>query len=381
MALVMALLMAVVLLLLGTTVATIAVSDRRISGNDLEGARAFHVAEAGLEHAIAELPDRSLDTLLESGGALFTSEDLGGGSYSVTVENNVSPDFPRGSIPADGGGATDDTDGYVIVTSTGTYGSAMRVVQIIGHEESAPPGWPYPFAAFGVSALSAVGASEIIGAAGTNGAMSFEGRGPKVHGSASAGSTITNPSRFVTGTATQGAAPLTFPPIPCPSIPWGPAPSGPNVTFDATTGTLVIAGASTTVFPSGDYRFSQISKSGSGILTIPAGATVDIYVSGSVTMTGGGISNPNNTAESLQIWGCGETTTDWYIAGTLDSWFTVYAPTNNLQLAGDGHRHGSFIGLQLSLEGNGSIVYDDGLSSGGGEPQFAWIQGTWTEAW
>jgi PilX N-terminal len=381
MALVMALLMAVVLLLLGTTLATVAVSDRRISGNDLEGARAFHLAEAGLEHAIAELPDQSLDTLLAAGGALFTSEDLGGGSYSVTLENNVSPDFPLGSIPADGGGATDDTDGYVIVTSTGTYGSAMRVVQIIAHEESAPPGWPYPWAAFGISALSAVGASEIIGPTGTNGAMTFEGRGPKVHGDAWAGSTITNPSRFVTGTATPGAPPQTFPPIPCPTIPWGPAPSGPNVTFDAANGTLAIAGSGTTVFASGDYYFSQISMSGSGTLTIPAGATVDIYVSGGVTLTGGGIANPNNTAESLQIWGCGGTTTDWYIAGTLDSWFTVYAPTNNLQFSGDGHRHGSFIGLQLSIVGNGSIAYDEGLSSGGGGPQFAWIQGTWTEVW
>ena len=379
-ALVMALVLTMVLLLFGIMLTTVAVRDRRVARNDLDGSRAFNIAEAGLEHAIAELPDRNFDALLAGGGALFTNRALGGGTYGVRIENNVSPDFPKGSIPADAGGATDDTDEYLVITSTGSFGSAQRVIQLIGRAQTGAPTWPYEYAAFGLNSLSGVGRSLITGTTGTNGSMDFQGVQPKVYGDATAGSTITRPGDFVTGTSTSSAPTVTFPPVACPTMPWGPPPTGPNVNFDSVTGSLQITGAQTVVFADGVHFFSQISKSGTSIITLPAGANVDIYVSGAVTMNGGGISNPNGTSESFQLWGCGATTTDWRLAGTLDSWFTVYAPNNDLSFAGDGHNHGSFIGRELEIEGNSHIIYDESLSSGGTR-YFAVSQGSWTEVW
>ena len=378
-ALVLALLLTMVLLLLGTSILTIAVADRKVSADALDGSRAFHLAEAGVEQAIAELPTRNLDVLLASGGALYTNQSLGGGTCTVSVVNNLSPDFPIGTIPLDPGGATNDTDGYVIIRSTGRYGTAERVIETVGRQETLPD-WPYDWGAYGINELSGTGASKYVGNTGTNGTMSFSGVSPKVYGDAWAGSTMTNPTTYVTGTATVPSSSQTFPPVDCPAAPWGPAPSGPHVSFNATTGALSITSTGTTTFAAGTYLFSSISVSGNGIVTMPSGAEVDIYVPGDVSLSGGGLSNPNGTAGSLQFWGCGTAPGDWSISGSVESWFTVYAPTKKLAFSGDSHKHGSFIGLEVSLVGKGYVMYDEGLDSAG-QDHFASVMGSWTEVW
>ena len=102
-ALIMALLVAAAVIMLGGTFLSVSLTDRNIASNEADGVRAFNLADAGIQHAIAELPDQDIDTLLGAGGDLFTDQSLGNGAYSVMISNNVSPDFPMGAIPADPG--------------------------------------------------------------------------------------------------------------------------------------------------------------------------------------------------------------------------------------------------------------------------------------
>jgi Tfp pilus assembly protein PilX len=359
-ALLAALVIALALVALGATFLTVSLTDRSIASNEAGAGRAFNLAEAGIEHAIAELPDQNVDALLAGGGALFANQAMAGGAYSVTVTNNISPDFPVGLVPADAGGASDDTDDYLVLSSTGTFDSASRGIRVIAKLGSS--GGPFKWAAFGINKLKASN-SVIHGAAGTNGDMTFSGSGPRVVGDAQAVGSISDPTEYVTGTATQGAAPEVFPPVSCPAGPYGPEPTGPGYSFDAGSGKISIGGPVT--FNSGTYFFSEVSKSGGDNIVVPLGANVQIYIEKKLSMSGGGFTNLNGSAKTLQIWGCGGTTDGWSVTGPQDVWFTIYAPTNKVKFTGEGNKYGSFIGFEWENSGPGSAYYDASLNGGG----------------
>lgn len=376
-AIVVVLVLAVALVMLGSSLIKISMNDRSISANDADGSGAFNLAEAGLEHAIAEIPDRDIDVLLTAGGALFTNEALGDGSYSVTVSNNVAPDYPTGAIAADPGGASDDTDNLVVVTSTGTLDAASRRVRVIVELSGSAP-TPFTWAAFGIDELKASN-STINGPVGSNGKVTFSGSGPRVYGDAQAGTTISDPTEYVTGTATEYAPPESFPPVACPAQAYGPAPTG-DFSFDPSNGKISIGGPTT--FPDGTYFFSELSKSGGDDITVPLGANVQIYISNKMSMSGGGFTNLNGTAKSLQIWGCSPGGTgDFSITGPQTVWFTLYAPSHKVKFTGEGDKHGSFIGLKWENSGPGNAYYDSALGSSGGGGPGGIKPGTWTEIW
>jgi hypothetical protein len=85
-------------------------------------------------------------------------------------------------------------------------------------------------------------------------------------------------------------------------------------------------------------------------------------------------------ADTLQLWGCGPGTGDWAITGPQNVWMTIYAPGNKVKFTGEGHKYGSFIGLQFENSGPGNTIYDNALSGGGGAT-FATLTNTWTEVW
>ncbi len=136
-ALVMTLLVMPLLTLLGITFLTLSLTENTIASNEVHATRAFNVAEAGLAHARRELITANVNAILGSNPPLITFTAGGqnvifaGGTYSVTISNNTAPTFPQGAIPADPGGATTDTDGIVVTTSTGTYRNASRTVEAL----------------------------------------------------------------------------------------------------------------------------------------------------------------------------------------------------------------------------------------------------------
>jgi hypothetical protein len=374
-----ALVLAVSLLVIGATFLSVALNQRSIATNQTAGAQALTLAEAGIDHALAELPDIDVDTLLKNGGSLLSQQALGDGEYSVVLTNNVAPDFPTPVIPVDPSGADADSDGYLVLTSTGRLDDVTRAIRVVVEKSAGGGSWPFPWAAFGLTKIVASN-SFIEGPAGSNGDMSFSGDGPKVIGDAQATGKISDPATYVTGTATQGAPPEVFPPVVCPTTAWGPAPSGPDVSFDAGNGKLSISGDSVTTFAPGDYFFYEISKSGGGMIEIPAGGTVRIYIYNKLAMSGGGFNNQNGSAESLQIFGCPDASQGWSVTGPQTSWFTIYAPTHKIAFTGEGDKYGSFIGLEWKNSGPGNVRYDNSLS-GGGPGGVTAVANSWTEVW
>lgn len=133
-ALVLALLLTGFLLLLGSALMTMALSERQIGRNDQAGAQALYLAEAAVERARSLLPRYALNDVLANNlllGEWVTGASLGAGTYRVVVTNN---DSSIGGHPRDGGKkgcASCDTDGLVVVTGTGSYQGALRTVRAL----------------------------------------------------------------------------------------------------------------------------------------------------------------------------------------------------------------------------------------------------------
>jgi hypothetical protein len=80
--------------------------------------RAFHIADAGIEHARAVLPDTDIAGVVAAGGNLFNAVALGGGSYSVNLSENP--------------------DGTYFLTSTGLYKDASRSLRALASAGGLP---------------------------------------------------------------------------------------------------------------------------------------------------------------------------------------------------------------------------------------------------
>lgn len=378
-ALVIALLMMAVLMLLGGAFLTIALTESAIAANQVSVARAFHLAEAGLELARSDLAGVDVDATLEAGGRVVHRRSLGQGTYSLAISNNVAPLYPMGSVPADDGGETVDGDGYLVLTSTGTFRSATRSVQVVVKRGSLPGS---EWALFGDYFLTARGAGSIAGQVGTNGHMYLRS---DVIGDAYVGGTLNdNRPSHISGNLTMHAPRIRFSTRICPSGDYGLSPIGAGVDFNFVTGDLDINGDGDTVFPGGTYYFRDFTKTGDGEMLVAPGETVEIFIRRRLLINGNGFRNANNAAANLQIWGCGDNATmllaapEWRLSGDQETWLYMYAPNHPIRLLGDGTIHGSLIGKGIYKNSEGDVVYDTGLENAGAG-SFAVVPGTWTE--
>jgi len=145
-ALVVALLVSALLLLLGGHFMTASMTEKTIAANDVNVARAFYLAEAGVQHAKKSLEALDLSAVL-NGTPVFAggnAVNLAGGSYAVQVTNNiVANGFPRGTIAADpSNSGTVDGDETVVVTSTATFRNSTQIVETVLQKSSSVPTIP-----------------------------------------------------------------------------------------------------------------------------------------------------------------------------------------------------------------------------------------------
>lgn len=117
----------------------------KVASNLKAGSAALHVADAGIQHALAIIPvGTEFDTLLAgsvSGFPLVSGKptltgSLSGYTYTVVAEND----------PSDSGGSTDDSNRIVVFTSTATEpnGSKRTIKAYVGRSEVyIPPGPVY----------------------------------------------------------------------------------------------------------------------------------------------------------------------------------------------------------------------------------------------
>ncbi len=147
MALPLALFALVLLSMLVMAFLSMSTMEPYISGNLNDETRALYLADAGLEWAFDALrtnPDWS-SILTTDAGVMATNSRLPGlaidfGIFTVTVRNdNHANDRAITGVAVDRGGGTTDTNGIVIVTSTGTFKGVSRQIEVVIDRNSVPP--------------------------------------------------------------------------------------------------------------------------------------------------------------------------------------------------------------------------------------------------
>lgn len=389
-ALIMALLMTTILFLLGATFMVVSMTDRRIAANEADGMAAFNLAEAGIEHAVAELPGQDIDTLLSGGGVLLSNQSLAKGTYGVVVTNNVGAGFPTGIVPLDAGGASSDTDGFLVLTATGQVNRAERVVQLIVEGQNGM----FDYAVWSDKKLnvsssgftdsydSTAGAYAPGGSDGdvfSNTEIKMSGSS-MINGDADSAGPIDN-STHVSGTTTELGPTEPVPAlITCPGSYTPSVPAGSGVSYDSGTGKLTVSGGNNLVLPvpPTSYYFSEIKLSGGSTLEFDnaSGDHVDVYVSSKLDVSGGGLVNGSSAPPLLAIWACGPSTGDFKLSGGSGAYFTIYAPNRKVDISGTGDLWGAIIAGEFNSSGGSKVHYDTSLGGGNG---FARLPNSWVE--
>src|SRR5262245_5895714 len=134
-ALALAMIILVVMTALAMGLATMGGVESRISASQSDGSRARLLAEAGIEYAFLSLAGYDFSTKLQAGSTLIASGTTlpgltsANGTFGVTIRNdNTAADALLTGAAQDTGTATLDQNGIVILTSTGTFGNATRVI-------------------------------------------------------------------------------------------------------------------------------------------------------------------------------------------------------------------------------------------------------------
>jgi Tfp pilus assembly protein PilX len=137
-ALALALMILVIMTALAMGLATMGGVESQISSNQSAGARARQLAEAGIEYAFNSLANTDFSTKLAAGATLVPAgTTLPGlaasyGTFGVTMRNDIAAaDALLTGAAVDGGTATIDTNGIVILTSTGTVDGATRQITAV----------------------------------------------------------------------------------------------------------------------------------------------------------------------------------------------------------------------------------------------------------
>lgn len=110
----------------------------------------------------------------------------------------------------------------------------------------------------------------------------------------------------------------------------------------------------------------DLSTSGQAGITQDTNAQVKFYVQGNISLTGNSIVNQSGYAANLLLYGVtpsdGSTHTA-YIAGNGNFIGVVDAPDFNTTFGGNGDIMGAVVGYTMTIQGNGSLHYDEALSN------------------
>jgi len=154
--LVVALLVTTLLLVIGTHFMFASLSEKTVSSNEVEAARGFYTAEAGIEHAKKSLEGLDFSGVLAGTDDLFAGKGKGkgkgvgssavivGATYTIQVSNNIAANgFPRGTIAADPSNSDIvDGDDIIVLTSTGTFRTGQQTVETVLQSEGSFPSIP-----------------------------------------------------------------------------------------------------------------------------------------------------------------------------------------------------------------------------------------------
>lgn len=127
-----------------------------------------------------------------------------------------------------------------------------------------------------------------------------------------------------------------------------------------TGGTITFSGGGViTIYLAGDWK-----QSGQGNIVVAPGTTVNIFqAQASFDLSGQGLTNNNNIPSTFNI--VSASTNNVNVTGQGDIYATVYAPDASVKVAGQGQMFGAVIGNDLTLDGLGEFHYDQNATSPG----------------
>ncbi len=189
----------------------------------------------------------------------------------------------------------------------------------------------------------------------SNGGITLEPN-TSIRGNANPGQgfSVNRPS-LVTGSTKARKEPIVAPPVnPGTAVHTNNNSQLPN--WASHQGGIRVEGGQQLNLQPGTYYVSSLRVGGSGTINI-SGPT-KIYVTGDVSVEGGGIANAGSPA-NLEIQVMGATAR---FAGTAAFRGVVYAPESLVQVAGQNGFYGALLGKRLHMQGNDSAIhYDEAL--------------------
>lgn len=289
----------------------------------------FHMAEAAVDDAMIDLKSNT-----SYAGASYASFGNNGG-YAV----NVCPPTCTGlTTPTDTSVRLIQAIGYAPNNTTTSIAYENRtIVSYVDIDDT-----PWLYATYGETSVDLNGSSVLIDSYNSNSGA---------YGAPNVGS---NGDVASDGTITQNGSPtingdlVTNPDLAC----------DPGSTSVASSGALSLTGSTNMSLPGGTYHFSSIDIKGTASLTFTGPATV--YVDGTVSIAGSGVSTSMNTPANLSIIATGSSTIS--ISGSANFYGTIYAPDSTVNNnAGD--FYGAIIAYDYNHNGNGDVHYDEALAN------------------
>jgi hypothetical protein len=357
--------------------------DRQSAVDFQEGTRSFYAADAGLNQMLAQWTDSTYDTRVAAAGAADTfawrTLPENGAVYRAVIQRLASGGAI--SLSVDGRSAAARrglrTVQVILTAGPGPFNYAVLGGTSVSFSGGTTDSWDSRLGAYAASNCATLGVT-CDGDIGSNGTVSLSG-GAQVKGDANAVGTISGCAGRVTGTCTTPAAAVGMAGVSCPAGFSSAAamPVNPG-TYTAATGALTMNAGSTLTLNAANSPFRWSDATIRSTITIPAGsAHIDIYVSGTLTITAGGlINNLTQDPTKLTIWGCGNSATTWDNKAGSASYMAVYAPSHPVTVSGSGAFYGAIVGASASNSGGAAIHFDEALRA---IPSIALTPGSWAE--
>lgn len=342
-----------------------AVNEHRSATAGVESVEALYAAEAGLNAVLGNWPAAQFVSVV-AGDSLDLGWDTlpNGARYRAVIrryDTNVVQQMRAIKVEAQADGALGGRGVlWVWTTVPILHLSAVNAGGLVRFRGGAiSDGYDSREGNYGVGPIYADG--DIM----TNGSLMVDGAGSQIRGDATVTGTITG---SVTGTTTIGATPQEYPPMPCPTTGYtatAPINSPPKISYNSTDGNLTINGDSL-FLTTGTYFFNNVTLSNPAAqIVVPAGNTVEIFISGVLNVSGNAnINNRTREASRMAIYGCGAGTTTWTMSSGNAGYYSIYAPRRPVTLSGGNAFYGAMTVANLDVSGGAPFHFDRALLAG-----------------
>jgi len=346
-------------------------TDLRTAGNLKRRAKAFYIAQAGLEHAWQELMDgdgwndfKAVFANQET-SVLFRKEPFSAGSYTVTAEPlpGTTPNRIRliasGCLPAaepcPAGHSLSVIEGQFIATPIFSHALLAReqVALSRGALTDSFDSRLGPYTPSGAGSHGDVA---------SDGEIQLAGARTEVRGNARAGSRILQRGSRVTGDIVTGAPAVGIPSLysPCgASFSKGSGISGGQ--YDRSSGVLMGIGSAPVTFAEGSYCLKEIDLRNGGRLFVKGGVTLHLLGQGRF---GGGINNLTQVPGNLKVFsafsskGYGIT-----LSGGAGVSLAIYAAHTGVRFQGQKDFFGAVVAARIDNEEGTRIHFDQALEA------------------